>query len=182
MLLKKLLVTGQKRISPVYINVSNNPHQSSATFTNIKIKNAELKAIVDSGAEVTLISSDLAKRLRLRVTKMNDNIRYIAANNEVIPHKGFTILDISIGQWKTKQKAIVVHHLTAEILLGTDWLAQYGVSLNYEKKLLTCGKFSAKLITTKIQTSHFICTTNAIVVSPLSSHIEWFNYHTFLMG
>ena len=116
MLLKKLIVTSQTRTSPVYINVSNNPHQSSATFTNIKIKTEEFKTLVDSGAEVTLISSDLAKRLKLRGTKMNDNIRYIAANNEVIPHKGFTIIDISIGQWKTKQKAIVVHHLKAEIL------------------------------------------------------------------
>ena len=134
--MKILIVTGQSRISPVYINVSNNPNQSSAKFTKIKIKTEEFKAIVDSGPEVTLISSDLAKRLKLRVTKMNNNIRYIAANNEVIPHKGFTILDISIGQWKTKQKAIVVHHLTAEILLGTDCLAQYGVILNYEKKLV----------------------------------------------
>jgi hypothetical protein len=106
---------------------------------------------------------------------MNDNIQYIAANSGVIHHKGFTILDVAIGQWKTKQKAIVMDHLTADILFGTDWLSQHGVIINYEKKLLSCGQFFSNLTTTKIQTSHCIFTTRAITIPPLSSHIEWFN-------
>jgi hypothetical protein len=76
---------------------------------------------------------------------MNDNVQYIAANNEVLLHSGFTILEIVIGKWQTIQKAIVVDNLNADILLGTDWLTQYGVVINYEKALLTCGKFSTNL-------------------------------------
>jgi hypothetical protein len=182
MLFKKRVITGKTRISPVYINISNNPQKSSATYISIKLKNEEFKAIVDSGAEVTLINAALAKRLKLRVTKMNDNIQYIAANSGVIHHKGFTILDVAIGQWKTKQKAIVVDHLTADILLGTDWLSQHGVIINYEKKLLSCGKFFSNLTTSKIQTSHCICTTRAITIPPLSSHIEWFNVPESING
>jgi predicted aspartyl protease len=143
LLFKKLLATGKERISPVYINESNNPQKSSATYTNIKIRNTQIKAIVDSDAEVTLIIRSLAKRLHLKVTKTDDNIRYIAANNEVLPHS-FTILFIEIGQWKTKQKAIVVKNLSAELLLGTDWLKQQGVIINYQNNLLKCGKFSSK--------------------------------------
>ena len=104
MLFKKLLDTGKERISPVYINESYNPHKSSATYTNIKIKNVHIKAIVDSGAEVTLIALKLAKRLQLKKTTIDDNIRYIAANNEVLCHTGFTLLDVEIGQWKTNLK------------------------------------------------------------------------------
>ena len=70
---------------------------------------------------------------------MNDNVQYFAANNEVLLHSGFTILEILIGQWRTMQKPIVVDNLNADILLGTDWLTQYGVVINYEKALLTCG-------------------------------------------
>ena len=62
MLLKKPLKTGNRRISPVYINVSNNPQKSSATYIKLKINKHEIKTIVDSGAEVTLISKALAKK------------------------------------------------------------------------------------------------------------------------
>ena len=173
MLFKKLLVTGKERISLVYINNSNNPHKSSASYTNIKIKKTQIKAIVDSGAEVTLINQSLAKRLNLQITKSDDTIRYIAANNQVLPHTGFTLLDIEIGQWKTKQKAIVVKDLSADILLGTDWLKQHGVILNYHKAVITCGKFTSKLLTTRLQTTHGIFTNKAISIAPLTSHVEW---------
>jgi hypothetical protein len=68
MLFKKRVITGKTRISPVYINIPNSPQKSSATYISIKLKNEEFKAIVDSGAEVTLINATLAKRLKLRVT------------------------------------------------------------------------------------------------------------------
>jgi hypothetical protein len=66
------------RISPVYINVLNNPQKSSATYMKLKINKQEIKSIVDSRAEVTLKSKALAKKLKLRITKMNDNVQYIA--------------------------------------------------------------------------------------------------------
>ena len=144
-----------------------------ATYTNIKIKNVHIKAIVDSGAEVTLIALKLAKRLQLKKTTIDDNIRYIAANNEVLSHTGFTLIDVEIGQWKTKQKAIVVKDLSAELLLGTDWLTQHGVIINYQKAILSCGKFSSKLLTTRRQTCHSIFTNKSITIAPMSSHIEW---------
>ena len=100
---------------------------------------------------------------------MNDNVQYIAANNEVLLHSCFTILEILIGQWRTMQKAIVVDNLNADILLGTDWLTQYGVVINYAKALLTCGKFTTNLITTKTQTSFCINTVKSIVIAPTSS-------------
>ena len=174
MLLKKPLKTDNRRISLVYINVSNNPQKSSSTYIKLKINKHEIKTIVDSGAEVTLISKALAKKLKLRFTKMNDNVQYIAANNEVLLHSCFTILEILIGQWRTMQKAIVVDNLNADILLGTDWLTQYGVVINYAKALLTCGEFTTNLITTKTQTSFCINTVKSIVMS------NGFRYQPFL--
>ena len=170
---KKLLDTGNARISPVYINESYDPHKSSSTYTNIKINNIQVKAIVDSGAEVTIIALSLVKRLKLAVTKTENNTRYVAANNEVLTHTGFTIIDIKIGQWRTKQKAIVVEKLSTELLLGTDWLRQHGVIINYQKEILSCGRFSTKLYTAKIQTNHSIFTNKSITIAALSSHIEW---------
>ncbi len=108
--------TGIGRLSPVYLNISNNPQTFSATYTNITLKTTKVKAIVDSGAEVTLIDRALAKRLNLKISKMDSNIRYIAANNETIEHDGFTILSIEIGKWKTKQKAIVIRKLSTDLL------------------------------------------------------------------
>jgi hypothetical protein len=165
--------TGIGRLSPVYLN---NPQTFSATYTNITLK------IVDSGAEVTLIDRALAKRLNLKISKMDSNIRYIAANNETIEHDGFTILSIEIGKWKTKQKAIVIRKLSTDLLLGTDWLQHNGVILNYQKCMLSCGKFYSPLLTTKTQITHCIHTNKSITIAACSSHVEWINVPDSLNG
>ena len=86
---KKLLDTGNTRISLVYIKESYDPHKSFSTYTNIKINYILVKAIVDSGAEVTIIALSVVKRLKLVVTKTENQTRYVAANNEVLTHTGF---------------------------------------------------------------------------------------------
>ena len=144
-----------------------------ATYTNIILKTTKTNAIVDSGAEVTLINRALVKRLKLKISKTDSNVRYVAANNETIEHDGFTILNIEIGQLKTKQKAIVIKKLSTDLLLGTDWLQQNGVILNYQKRVLTCGKFCSPLLTTKSQITHCINTNKTITVLACSSHVEW---------
>jgi len=103
---------------------------------------------------------------------MDSNIRYVAANNETIEHDGFTILSIEIGKWKTKQKAIVIKKLSTDLLLGTDWLKQNGVILNYHKSMFTCGKFFSPLLTTKTQITHSIHTNQSITIAACSSHVE----------
>ena len=63
--------------------------------------------------------------------------------------------------------------MSTDLLLGTDWLQQNGVILNYQKRVLTCGKFCSLLLTTKSQIPHCINTNKTITVAACSSHVEW---------
>ena len=164
---KKLLGTGNARISLVYINESYDPHKSSSAYTNIKINNIQVKSIVDLGAEVTIIALSLVKRLKLVVTKTKNQTRYVAAINEVLTNTGYTTIDIKIGKWRTKQKAIVFEKLSTELLLGIDWLRQHGVIINYQKEILSCGRFSTKLFTAKIQINNTIFTNKSVTIAAL---------------
>ena len=175
----KLLATGPKRRSPVLMNYINSPQpqnvilKNSATYVNTKMKGSNYKAIVDSGAESTLISSCLARKLRLKIMEPEDNTVYVAANKEVLKTVGWTLLDLEIGQLKLKQKCIVIDRLSTDILLGTDTLVKYGMIINYQNFTLSCGKISVKIFTNYRQTAACLAANSVITVKPNGTHVEW---------
>ena len=169
MLFKKLLSTTQTEASPVLMNFSNN---SSATFIKINCKGSKIKALLDSGAEITVINESFAKKLKLKTT-LNPGVNLIGANNKPLEATGCTILEFEIGQIKLRQKAVVVKNLSTNLLLGTDWLKKNGIIMNYERNNLTLGKTQIKLETKQIQTECVMSAVNNIEIKPFSSHIEW---------
>ena len=83
-MLVKIGSTGsRKRVSPVLNNYGKNPLKTvqlktSATYIKLKLKNKEIGAIVDSGAESTIINKNLAEKLKLKIAKYNSDVKYIA--------------------------------------------------------------------------------------------------------
>ena len=82
MLLKKRIETGKEGISPVLTNSQNNPHYSLATFLHIKINETKVKDLIDSGAELTLISKKLVEKLKLKIYSLETTTKLIAANKQ----------------------------------------------------------------------------------------------------
>ena len=176
----KLLATGQKRRSPVLMNYIDSPQpqnvilKNSATYVNTTMKGSIYKAIVDSGAESTLISSCLARKLRLKIMEPVDNTVYIAANKEILKTVGWTLHGLEIGQLKLKQKCIIIDRLSTDILLGTDTLVKYGMIIDfYQIFTLSCGKISVKIFTNYRQTASCLAANSVITIKPNGTHVEW---------
>ena len=102
------------------MNSQIDPHKISAAFVNIKINNQKIKAMLDSGAEATLISSNLIKMLNLKINPPEKSLRFIAANKQTLTVIGWILLPFRLGQLELSQKATVVENLSTNILLGTD--------------------------------------------------------------
>jgi len=172
---KKRAYTGEERISPVLVNSQNNPHISSATFVNIKIKDRKVLALIDSGAEMTLISRNLASTLQQTINPLTTPTRFVAANRQTIPTSGWTTLLMKLGPLNTTHKAIVVENLSTDLLLGTDWLKKNGADVNFGKNLLIIGSHRFDLLIKEKQSNFFVSTVREISLEPLSTQIEWFD-------
>ena len=172
MLFKKLLGTGKKRESPVLTNESIVPHNHSQTFVKIKIKEQTFKVVVDSGAEVTLMSLNMARELKIKIIP-DKSTQFIAANKQPLESIGWSLIEINFGQVKIKQKVTIIKGLSTNMLIGTDCLKNNGFIINYERNYLQLGKIFLNLITQKTQDYYHISTTSEITVEPRSSKIEF---------
>jgi hypothetical protein len=66
-------VTGKERISPVLLNLSKNPQTSSASYINIKMEKYKGLAMIDSGAEVSVIDDSFAKETGHQIIEKRQN-------------------------------------------------------------------------------------------------------------
>ena len=181
-MLVKIGSTGSsKRFSPVLNNIIKDPLKiinikTSATYIKLKLKNKEIGAIVDSGAESTIINKNLAEKLKLKIANHRSDVKYIAANGQSLNMVGYCFLDLCISGKKIKQMAVVIDNLSTQLLLGTDMLSNYGMIINYSNKTLTIGEYSTKIFTNKpiFETQrHFLITKENISVPPRCVHVEW---------
>jgi hypothetical protein len=147
--------------------------KNSATYIYLKLKGGNVKTLVDSGAESTLISKSLADQLKLNVSPDEENVLYIAANGQPLKNMGWTLLHFKMGQFEMTQKCIIIDKLSTNLLLGTDALQNYGMVINYLNHTLSVGKVSVKIYTKSKQTCSSINATSKICIPAKSTHVEW---------
>ena len=170
---KKLEQTGDERISPVLANAQYDPLKPNTLYLSLKINNKGVKALLDSGAEVTLISKKLANNLNLRINTTENNIKFIAANKQTMMVRGWTIINLKLGQLKQIQRAYVIEDLSTDFLLGLDWIKRNGSKIDFEKNTLKIGNQTFELLIKEKQSSFSVSTSRQIQIEPLSSKIEW---------
>lgn len=172
---KKLENTGPLRTSPVLLNFKNGPNvNTSATFVNIKINSKNCKVIIDSGAEATLVDLKVAQRIGLIIQKEDQQmVQYVTANGENLRTFGWSLMEVKIGSYKSRQKCVVIENLCSNILLGTDALVYHGMVLNYHNKTLAVGKSIVALSPIGEQSSFCLSVSRRIEIKPLGSHVEW---------
>jgi hypothetical protein len=164
---KKLEKTGDERISPVLANTQYDPLKPNTLYLSLKINNKGVKALLDSGAEVTLISKKLANSLNLRINTTENNIKFIAANKQTMTVRGWTIINLKLGQLKQIQRAYVIEDLSTDFHLGLDWIKRNGSKIDFEKKTLKIGNQTFELLIKEKQSSFSESTSRQIQIEPL---------------
>ncbi|KZR95654.1 Uncharacterized protein APZ42_010496, partial [Daphnia magna] len=100
-------------------------------------------AVIDTGAAVTVISPDLLKKTQF-IQQPWDGSGIILANGSRVMPLGAAEILVTHKNRSVKGKAIVMAMSGMELLMGNDFLAQFGsIRINYqaEKPLLTMGDF-----------------------------------------
>ena len=109
------------------INKINSPNSIA-----VKIGGVRYKALLDTGAEVSIISSKLYNALPSKPTLYQKKMKLLAANGTSLKVEGVIQLELQVGSQCVSQECVVIKDLNRLMLLGRDWLRSYGVRLYFD--------------------------------------------------
>jgi len=105
--------------------------------TSIIVENTPVKrALIDTGAAVTTINKDLVDSLNLTVETANCRHSVVAANNELIPIKGYVDITIKLAVTPIRLYALYVPEISFPLIVGTNVLRTLGTQVVCEGRVL----------------------------------------------
>ncbi len=114
-----------------HVNMAN-----SAVRITIRIKGTLMKAVLDTGANISIITLSVVKKLRLTM-EMPDGSKIIAVD-QIKKNVISTVRDalLSIQDARVLINLLVIEAPEDNLLLGTDWIDHYQADLSFHKKEL----------------------------------------------
>ena len=95
-----------------------------------------INAVIDTGANSSVISARLAKKLNLPIKNINTMVTM--ANNHVTKSPGYCEnVPIIINKSNFPCKAIVLDESAHELLIGTNWLDKYRANIDFNSSTIT---------------------------------------------
>ena len=109
--------------------------KSGSSFVQLKVGNMDINARIDSGAEITILSSQIYEKLKNAPAKIKDIELQTADNDSVL--KGFIIqpLKMKLGNQNFSER-VHVASIGDDMLLGHDLLHHLGVCLDMRSDTL----------------------------------------------
>ena len=112
------------------INCSQKMDEASYIFG--KIKDNNVRILIDTGTNKNIMDVELAVKLKLKVNEIqNKNFCLYAANSVRMPVIGVTVFNVKFGDCTFPTEAYVVNKLTDKLLFGRQFLRKYRCILNY---------------------------------------------------
>lgn len=117
------------------------PSLSFRPEIEISIFNNPYPALLDSGASVSAMSENLYNVLKNDPSKydipsfpLSGTFLKTAITNKSVKINIQIYINFSINQFKTHAIFLIVPHLSTPLILGTDWLLENNISLNYKSR------------------------------------------------
>ncbi|GBC05724.1 hypothetical protein RclHR1_00640012 [Rhizophagus clarus] len=104
--------------------------------TPIIINDIEVKAIIDTGAAASAISSSLLEETQFTITEKS-NTRCIMADGSRVASLGKTEIKIEIGEIITPILVEVIDSKDWTLIIGNDFLAEWNSNIDFKSKIMT---------------------------------------------
>src|SRR6266540_592802 len=109
---------------------------NSAVRTTIRIKGTPMKAVLDTGANDSIITLPVVKKLRL-IMRLPDGSKIIAVDQTKKNVIGIVRdAPLSIQDVRVSISLLVIDAPEDNLLLGIDWIDRYRADLSFHKKEL----------------------------------------------
>ena len=160
--------SNKKTSMPTYkIELAGNPNSCL-----IKINNKKYRALLDSGAEVSLIHTRLYNSLKEKPKLNKQSALLQSVKGDSIDVDGCIQLKYQIGREKQEHEFFVVSEMNRNIILGRDWLKQFGVHMYYDLGCIRVGKSYVKM-EEDIHISSLIRLKHKTVIKPQTGKLCW---------
>ena len=107
-----------------------------AVRCDLTINNTTVKAVVDTGAATSIMTSSLLRQLNLEIEE-SSKTRFIIANGERQASLGKTEIEIEINDWIIPMTVEIIENKKKELLLGTKFLAEMKGLIDLEEQTMT---------------------------------------------
>jgi hypothetical protein len=141
-------------------------------FVFITANFQKVRALVDTGASRSCISSSLVQKLKLKYNpiKTGDARVLFSVDNSAIKTEGTVDIDLKIQGLVIPFEFTVMRNVTCGLIIGLDLLNACQAKIDLEDKTVTfCDLVALPLETTRQQ--NFLKLTNALVLPPRSESL-----------
>ena len=98
---------------------------------DVNINGRICSSLADAGASVTLIRSDIAELINLKLSA--SNLKATGVTSDSLNILGEATATVHIGNSSLSQRLFVAQNISQEVILGTDFLAKLGeVAYNFQ--------------------------------------------------
>ena len=107
----------------------------------LKTTGGNIDALLDSGAELSLISADTVQRRALQTEPLENPVEIVCADkSRVRANTCVPSLPISRNTWSDSLRCVVVPNLSSPLFLGRDWLARWNPIIDWVTGELTLAQ------------------------------------------
>ena len=128
--MNKTRIKTSLRTQPTYVHTLQVP--TSPNSCSVHIHDLTVRALIDTGSELTLLNERVFNRLRKRPSLQKSNIALQSANGSEMRVKGKAILDLKIQGMKFSHEFVIVNDLNRTAILGRDFLISNGARLYFD--------------------------------------------------
>ena len=103
-------------------------------FVQCKVNEFHVKAMVDTGASVTIMHSDLFARVRNKDTQIRRTSKaVVGANGTALQVQGIAEVTMTIGKSVVTHDVLICEDLAQMMLIGVDFLKPHNCAIDFQK-------------------------------------------------
>ena len=117
------------------VNETISPY-SECTYADIFVCKIKVRAIIDSGAPINIVSTKLVKRLGIAPDIAHHKEYGTAGPHSTMSEGAYSALPLQIGSLAVTAPAVVLPNANYDILIGTSFMRHFGVRADYRENTL----------------------------------------------
>ena len=102
--------------------------QTSGPWTDVSVAGTACRALVDTGAAMSLVSSSLVRRLRRQPSRQQAKL--VSVDGSPLSSTGQVDLPVALDGQEVTQRFVVMDKLATDLILGMDFLGSNGARLD----------------------------------------------------